>query len=37
MLLGFEKNLYTCIDLTTGDVIANKYQIATAINETSYV
>ncbi|HKL09985.1 MAG TPA: type IV toxin-antitoxin system AbiEi family antitoxin [Clostridia bacterium] len=31
------KNLYTCIDLTTGDVIANKYQIASAINEKSYV
>jgi predicted transcriptional regulator of viral defense system len=31
------KDLYTCIDLTTGDVIANKYQIATAINENAFV
>jgi predicted transcriptional regulator of viral defense system len=31
------KDLYTCIDLTTGDVIANKYQIACAINEDAYV
>jgi len=31
------KDLYTCIDLTTGDIIANKYQIATAINENAFV
>ena len=31
------KDLYTCIDLTSGDVIANKYQIATAINENAFV
>jgi len=31
------KDLYTCIDLTTGDVIANKYQIATAINLNAFV
>lgn len=31
------KDLYTCIDLTTGDIIANKYQIASAINDESYV
>lgn len=31
------KGLYTCVDLTTGDIVANKYQIASAINEESYV
>lgn len=36
-VVRIRKDLYTCIDLTTGDVIANKYQIATAINESSYV
>ncbi len=36
-VVRIRKDLYTCIDLTTGDVIANKYQIASAINETSYV
>lgn len=36
-LVRIRKDLYTCIDLTTGNVIANKYQIATAINEGSYV
>ena len=36
-VVRIRKDLYTCIDLTTGDVIANKYQIATAINDSSYV
>lgn len=36
-VVRIRKGLYTCIDLTTGDVIANKYQIATAINDESYV
>lgn len=31
------KDLYTCIDLTTGDVVASKYQIASAINEDAYI
>ncbi len=31
------KDLYTCIDLTTGDIVANRYQIASAINEGAYV
>ena len=35
--IRIRKDLYTCIDLTTGYVIANKYQIATAINEAAYV
>ncbi|MCH4891310.1 transcriptional regulator [Acidaminobacter sp. JC074] len=36
-VVRIRKDLYTCIDLTTGDVIANKYQIATAINDSSFV
>jgi len=36
-VVRIRKDLYTCIDLTTGDVIANKYQIASAINDESYV
>lgn len=36
-VVRIRKNLYTCIDLTTGDIIANKYQIATAINDETYV
>lgn len=36
-VVRIRKDLYTCIDLTTGDVVANKYQIATAINDSSYV
>lgn len=36
-VVRIRKDLYTCIDLTNGDIIANKYQIATAINEGSYV
>lgn len=35
--IRIRKNLYTCIDLTTGDIIANKYQIASAINDEAYV
>lgn len=31
------KGLYTCVDFTTGAIVANKYQIASAINEESYV
>lgn len=31
------KDLYTCIDLTTGNFVANKYQIASAINQDAYV
>ena len=29
--------LYSCVNPETGDVIASKYHIATAINETAYV
>jgi predicted transcriptional regulator of viral defense system len=36
-VVRIRKNLYTCIDLTTGDIVANKYQIASAINDGSYV
>lgn len=36
-LVRIRKDLYTCVDLTTGDIIANKYQIAAAINDESYV
>lgn len=31
------KNLYTCIDLSTGEPYVNAYQIASAINSTAYV
>jgi len=30
-------NLYTCVNLADGQVIASKYHIACAINETSYI
>lgn len=30
-------NLYSCINLETGEIVANKYQIASAITETSFV
>jgi len=36
-IVRIRKDLYTCIDLSTGDTIANKYQIATAINDKAYV
>lgn len=36
-VVRIRKGLYTCIDLTTGDIISNKYQIASAINDDSYV
>ncbi len=36
-VVRIRKDLYTYIDLTTGDIIANKYQIASAINDNSYV
>ncbi|WP_125137824.1 type IV toxin-antitoxin system AbiEi family antitoxin domain-containing protein [Petrocella atlantisensis] len=36
-VVRIRKDLYSCIDLTTGDIIANKYQIASAINDASYV
>ncbi len=31
------KNLYTCVNLADGQVIASKYHIACAINETTYI
>lgn len=31
------KDLYTCKDLVTGQPVANKYQIASAINDGAYV
>ncbi len=31
------KGLYSCIDLTTGNIVANKYQIACAINSDAYI
>ncbi len=36
-IVRIRKDLYTCIDLTTGDIIANKYQIASSINDGSYI
>ncbi len=36
-IVRIRKDLYSCIDLTVGDVIANKYQIASAVNDSSYV
>ncbi len=36
-IVRIRKDLYTCIDLTTGDIIGNKYQIASSINDGSYI
>ena len=41
MKKGFVKrirsNMYTCVNMATGEVIASKYQIACACNETAYL
>ncbi len=36
-IVRIRKDLYTCIDLATGDIIANKYQIASSINDGAYI
>ncbi len=36
-IVRIRKDLYTCIDLTTGDTVANKYQIASSINDGAYI
>ena len=32
-----KSNVYTCVNAATGEVIASKYQIACAINDTAYI
>ncbi len=36
-IVRIRKDLYTCVDLTTGDIVASKYQIASSINDGSYL
>ena len=36
-IIRIRKDLYTSIDLTTGNIVANKYQIASAINENAFI
>ncbi|MGM0608957.1 MAG: type IV toxin-antitoxin system AbiEi family antitoxin domain-containing protein [Candidatus Muiribacteriota bacterium] len=37
MVKKIKNNLYTCVNLSNGQVIASKYHIACSVNDTSYI
>jgi predicted transcriptional regulator of viral defense system len=37
MVKKIRQNMYSCVDLTTGQTVANRYQIASAVNTSAYV